>query len=402
MPVYEYVGVDARGKATKGQFDADNPRSLRVQLQQKNIFLTEYYEGKQVAERRKRDVNLKLGDVSIMTRQLATLQRAGIPLVESLSALVEQTEHEELKRVISDIRQQVNEGITLNKAMNDHPKVFSPLYINMIRAGESSGTLDVVLERLADFLDDQQTLRSKVVGAMVYPIIMMILGFLIVAFLMAFVVPQLTAIYSDQDAALPLPTTLLIFASHVVTKFWWLLGIVAGGTIYAFRRWKATPEGRRKYDELTLKAPVVGDLQRLIAVTRFSKTLSTLLGSGVSLLGALDIVKNILGNTVLIEVIEQARLNIREGESIAAPLKRSGQFPPMVTHMIAVGEKTGALEQMLDNVATAYEQQINTRIAALTTLLEPLMIVLMGGTVGFIVFAILLPILQLNQTMTGG
>jgi general secretion pathway protein F len=267
----------------------------------------------------------------------------------------------------------------------------------MIKAGESSGNLDIVLLRLTEFLDGQLGLQQKLVAAAVYPLLMVVLGTFIVAYLMASVVPKVTQIFDDQEAALPFITQVLIFASDVVAGYWWLILLVLGAAIYGFRRWKVTPAGHYKWDRFVLRMPVFGDLVRMIAVSRFAKTMSTLLASGVPLLGALDIVKNILGNVILIDVIEKARLNIREGESIAGPLKRSGEFPPMVTHMIAVGERTGELESMLESVADAYDQQVSSRVAALTSLLEPLMIVVMGGAVGFIVFAILLPILKMNE-----
>ncbi len=407
MPVYEYVGVTAAGKKSKGIFDAETPRALRDLLRAKGIFVTEFSEGDAISEGRNGDIEIKLPgasgfnlrDISVMTRQLATLQRAGIPLVESLNALVEQTEKSALKRVISDVRQKVSEGSALANAMQDHPKAFSDLYVNMIRAGESSGNLDVVLDRLTEFLDDQMELRQKITGAMVYPLLMIVLGGFIVAFLMTFVIPKVTQIFEDQQAALPFITVVLITMSNIIGRFWYLMIAAIAGGIYAFGKWRNTPEGRTRWDTFILTLPVFGSLIRMIAVSRFAKTLGTLLGSGVPLLTAMGIVKNILGNVKLITVVEEARLNIREGESIAGPLKRSGEFPPMVTHMIAVGEKTGALEQMLDNVAEAYDAEVTARIAALTTLMEPLMIVVMGGVVGFIVFAILLPILQLNQTI---
>jgi general secretion pathway protein F len=408
MPVYQYVGVNSQGKKTRGTFDADNPRTLRDQLKSQGIFLTEFFEGKAGAEKRAGEVQFKspwkdrvsLMDISILTRQLATLQKAGIPLVESLSALIEQSEKEALKAVISTVRQKVNEGSALATAMGEHPQVFGDLYVNMIRAGETSGNLDVVLLRLTEFLDDQVELQQKLVSAAVYPLLMIVLGGFIVAYLMASVVPKVTQIFEDQDAALPLITQILILISNLIAGYWWLMLAMLGGGIYGFNRWRNTPEGRKKWDRFVLRLPIFGSLARMIAVSRFSKTMATLLGSGVALLGAMDIVKNILGNTVLIEVVEKARLNIREGESIAGPLKRSGEFPPMVTHMIAVGERTGELEAMLENVADAYDQQVSARIAALTSLLEPLMIVIMGGAVGFIVFAILLPILRMNEAFT--
>lgn len=424
MPVYQYVGVTSAGKKTRGSLDAESPRALRDQLKTQGIFVTEFDEsgkstkaGKAGKSAKKGVVNaeakgeisiqmpwegrVSLMDVSILTRQLATLQKAGIPLVECLNALIDQTENEELKRIVSEVRQNVSEGKSLALSMGAHPKVFDALYVNMIRAGETSGNLDVVLLRLTEFMDGQVALRQKLTAAAVYPALMMVLGFFIVTYLMVSVIPKVTQIFVDQGAALPLVTRVLIWISHFMGSWWWALILAGVGGVYGFRKWRDTEEGRAKWDRFVLKLPMFGNLVRMIAVSRFSKTLSTLLGSGVALLTAMDIVKNILGNTVLIGVVEQARLNIREGESIAGPLKRSGEFPPMVTHMINVGERTGELEAMLSNVAEAYDQQINTRITGMTALLEPLMIVVMGGGVGFIVFAILLPILKMNEAFAG-
>lgn len=407
MPVYTYTGVNAAGKKLNGVFDAESPRILRDTLKAQGVFVTEFREGGRAGEKvaKKGEVNVELPwknrislvDIAVMTRQLATLQKAGIPLVECLSALVEQSESPALQAIISEVKAKVNEGSALAAALGQHPKVFGDLYVNMIRAGETSGNLDLVLLRLTEFLDDQVRLQDKLKGAMTYPILMGVLTMGIVAYLMAFVVPKITEIFEDQGESLPFITDILIFASDMVVGYWWLMIAVGVGGVVWFRRWRATPEGQATWDAKVLKMPLVGPLVRMVAVSRFSKTLSTLLGSGVPLLGAMDIVKNILGNTVLIKVVEQARLNIREGESIAGPLKRSGEFPPMVTHMIAVGERTGELENMLSSVAEAYDQQVTTRIAALTSLLEPIMIIVMGGIVGFIVFAILLPIMQMNE-----
>lgn len=409
MPVYEYKGLDGSGKTVKGIQDADSQGALRSLLQSQGIYVTDIWEGKGGAKRGTGEVDIQkmiervtLRDISVLTRQMATLTRAGIPLVETLNALSEQVEKDELKRTISDIRQKVNEGSSLAKALSDHPKHFSDLYVNMVKAGESSGNLDVVLERLTEFLEAQIELRAKVIGAMVYPIIMMFVGVIIMSVLFVFVIPKITQIFQDQNAALPWITQLLIGTSELFASGWFIILPAIGGLCYAFYKWKESPEGKNKWDRFVLKVPVFGPLVRMIAVSRFARTLGTLLASGVPLLTALDIVKNILGNNRLIEVIEDARVNIREGESIAQPLKRSGEFPPLVTHMIAIGEKSGQLEDMLDNVAEAYNQQVDMRIQALTTLLEPLMIVGMGGGVAVIVFAVMLPILQLNQTLGAG
>lgn len=408
MPVYEYRGLNAAGKSVKGIADADNKANLRANLQAKGVFVTDVFEGKEQAKSANTDIDIKkmfefvtLRDISLITRQLATLLRAGIPLVESLNALVDQAEKEELKRVLTDIRRQVNEGAGLANSLRDHPKHFNDLYINMVKAGESSGNLDTVLDRLTEFLDAQIELRSKITGAMVYPVLMMFVGTGIMGLLFIFVIPKVTQIFKDQGAALPWITQFLIGISNALANWWFILIPAIGGIVYAFHRWRTSEKGKEKWDRFILKVPVIGNLIRMIAIARFARTLGTLLTSGVPLLQALEIVKDILGNTRLIEVIEDARVNIREGDSIAQPLKRSGEFPPLVTHMIAIGEKSGQLENMLENIAISYNQQVNVSIQALTSLLEPLMIIFMGGGAGAVVFAIMLPILQMNE-MVGG
>lgn len=404
MPVYEYKGLNAAGKAVKGIADAESKANLRQTLQTKGIFVTEVFEGKKTTRSSGGEIDIKkmlevvsLRDIALITRQLATLLRAGIPLVESLNALTDQADKEELKRVLSDIRRQVNEGSSLANALRDHPKHFTDLYVNMVRAGESSGNLDTVLIRLTEFIEAQIELRSKIIGAMVYPIIMMFVGVVIMTLLFTFVIPKVTAIFKDQGADLPFMTQMLITISEVFSNWWFIIIPLFVGGIVAFFQWKRTTKGKHRWDRFVLKVPVVGGLVRMIAISRFARTLGTLLSSGVPLLQALDIVKDILGNSRLVEVVEDARVNIREGDSIAQPLKRSGEFPPLVTHMIAIGEKSGQLEDMLENVAISYNQQVDGRIQALTTMLEPLMIVIMGIGAAIIVFAIMLPILQMNQ-----
>lgn len=403
MPVYEYKGLNRAGKTVKGIHDAETRNALRQALQAKGIFVTKIYEGKGEASRGEVSAQMfarvSLQDIAILTRQMATLIRAGIPLVEALTALSEQSDKEELTRTISDIRRKVNEGSSLANALSDHPKHFSNLYVNMVKAGESSGNLDVVLARLTEFIDAQIDLRSKLIGAMIYPVLMMVVGVVVLLLIFAFVIPKVTAIFQDQGEALPWITSLLIGISEFLGNWWFLLmpGTVAAA--FGFVYWKRSEQGIRIWDRFVLKVPVFGKLIRMVAISRFASTLGTLLASGVPLLTALDIVKNILGNSRLVEVIEDARVNIREGESIAQPLKRSGEFPPLVTHMIAVGERSGQLEEMLENVAASYKQQTDIQIQSMTKLLEPLMIVGLGIGVAVIVFAVMLPILELNQTV---
>ena len=408
MPVFEYKALSAAGKPTTGLREADSPRTLRSLLRREGVFLTEVV-GEAQQKQAAREVNVRrwvvgrvsAQDLAIATRQLAVLVKAGVPLVEALTALVDQVEHERLKRALGDVKQRVNEGAALADALAAHPRIFTNLYVNMIRAGEHSGALDVVLVRLADFTASQARLRSKIVGTMAYPVAMMVIGSVILGVLFSVVIPKITKIFDDTKVVLPWTTRALIGFSTVVHDYWWVLLALAALGIWGFIRWKASPSGRARWDRRKLTLPIFGPLIRHIAVGRFARTLATLLQSGVPLLTALDIVRNIVGNTRLAEVIDQARDAIREGESIAAPLKRSGEFPPLVYHMVAIGERTGSLEEMLGNVAATYEDQVETTIGALTSLLEPLMIVGMGVVVAFIVFSVLMPILQINN-LAGG
>jgi len=281
--------------------------------------------------------------------------------------------------------------------LGKHPKVFSTLYCQMVRAGEASGTLDKILNRLADYLENQLRLRGKIFSAMTYPILMMVVSVLILLFLIAYVVPKVTSIFADLDQALPLPTVILLAISDFIQSYGLLLAIVIGIGLFFLKRHIDTPEGREQYDRLSLKAPIFGRLAKMVAISRFTKTLSTLLSSGVQLLNALEIVEKIVGNKVMEKTIREARGNIREGESIADPLKRSGLFPPLVTHMIAVGEKSGELERMLQKVSEAYDNEVDTVVSGMTSLLGPIMILGMGFAILFIVLAILLPIFEVSQ-----
>ncbi len=406
MAVFEYRGIQVgSGKAVKGYRDADNQKVLRALLRKDGILLTLAQE--ETAERVKsqgKEIDLfavfrraNTADVAVMTRQLATLVRAGVPLVDSISALVDQVEKEQLVRVLTAVRETLKSGTSFAKCLEAHPKVFPNLYVNMVAAGEASGTLEAVLDRLADFMEGQARLKGKVTAALAYPVLMMFIGIVMVSVLMVAVVPKVVSIFDNLGQELPWYTRLLIFVSNVFGSYWWLIILTVVGGIWYFRRWIRTPSGRLRWDTFILRVPIFGRLNLLVAVARFSRTLSTLLASGVQLLTAMNIVKNVLGNALLESVVSTAISSIREGESIAEPLKRSGEFPPMVTHMIAVGEKTGQLEQMLDNVSRAYEADVETKVVALTSLLEPLMIMLLGGVVGFIAMAILMPLIQMNQ-----
>jgi general secretion pathway protein F len=405
MPIFAYKGFDGSGRAVSGTQDAENARAIKQALRRDGIFVTELRETA-MAQKEKGKRSLSFGFMrervstnvlAVATRQLATLVGSGIPLVESLAALVDQTEGETFKAVWADVRQKVNEGTSLGDALGGHPRVFSGLYVNMVRAGETSGALEVVLNRLADFTESQAELRSKLIGTMVYPVLMICMATFVTGILFIFVIPKISMIFEAQKVALPLPTLILIGISSFVRDYWWLALPLLIGAVVGFQRYIRSERGRPWWHRVTLNMPIFGPLTRMIAIARFTRTLGTLLASGVQLLVSFDIVKNVVQNTVLIKVIEDARDAVREGESIAAPLKRSGQFPPIVTHMIAIGERSGQLESMLNNIARSYDIQVDARLRAMTSILEPVMIVFLGVVVGFIIFSIILPMLQISS-----
>jgi general secretion pathway protein F len=403
VAVYEYKGLDAAGRLTRGIIDADSPRLARAKLRRSGVFPTEI-----AIERAKKSMaegislgelfsRIRIQDISLMTRQMATLVGAGLPIVEALNALIDQTENARLKKVITQVRESVNEGSSLADAMGRFPKVFSELYVNMINAGESSGALDIVLKRLADFMESQAILRNKVVSTLSYPLILVVVGIAILSFLLIYVVPKVVRVFDDLQQALPLPTQILISLTDFLRGYWWAILIVIGGILFSLMQYVATESGHRNYDRIVLRIPITGKLLRTIVTTRFARTLAILLNSGIPLLRSMDIARAVVDNAIISEAIESAQEGIREGEPIAEPLRRSNVFPSMVTHMIAVGEKTGELEQMLFRVSEAYDNEVETTISRMTTLLGPFVILVLGGVVLFIVLAILLPMFEMNQ-----
>ncbi len=353
--IYEYKGLTSDGREINGMIDADNPKTARSRLKNQGIFPTEVHEGAASPRSRegKSGMESLFGrslferisplEMALMTRQLSTLIAAGLPLMEALDALTEQIEHPPMKKMISGIRERIKEGSPLSRALADYPGSFSPLYIQMIRAGEASGTLARMLERIAQFLEHQNRLRSKIISALAYPMLMVGISLLVLVGMITFVIPRVVVIFEDMHEALPLPTRILIGFSELVRNQGWVILLLTGIGIYLFRRFIQTPAGRLKWDGWVLKIPLAGSMVKRVSLSRFSKTLETLLAGGVPLLTALDIVKTLVRNRVLEEAIGKARENIKEGESIAGPLKRSGLFPPLMIHMIAVGEKSGEL-----------------------------------------------------------
>ncbi|HTN43312.1 MAG TPA: type II secretion system inner membrane protein GspF [Nitrospiria bacterium] len=417
MAVYEYKGLTTEGRDISGIIDADSPKTARAKLRQSGIYPTDVVEGagevsygagssiqtdrsgQPLSWRSRIRVAERVGmmEVSLMTRHLATLTAAKLPLMEALSALMDQLEKGELKRIVAGIRERVKEGSSLAVALAQYPSVFSEIYINMVRAGEASGTLDGMLLRLADYLEYQVKLRNQLIATLTYPLFMVVIGGLILFGLVTFVVPKITLIFEEVHQVLPLPTVILIAVSHFLNGYWWVILLAGALGIFALQQYIKTPAGRIQYDRFLLRMPVMGRVTLMVAISRFTRTLSTLLTSGVPLLQALDVVRNVVQNAVLAEAIDRARQNIGEGQSLAEPLRKSGMFPPLVTHMIAVGEKSGELEPMLIKVSEAYDNEVEAIIGTLTALLTPVMILVMGAIIGFIVMAILLPIFELSQ-----
>jgi general secretion pathway protein F len=404
VAVFEYKGITASGKSVRGIVNADSPRAARQKLRGEGVYPTELVQERVFKSKISREVSLRQlftyiskQDIAIMTRQLATLLRAGLPLVSCLNALADQIDNQKLKKIVTQVKERVNEGSSLAAALQEFPRVFPDLYTNMVGAGETSGALELVLLRLADYTENQVQIRNRLLGAMIYPALMTVVGFVVLTILFTFVIPKFITIFEELGQALPTPTLVLIAVTTFVKSYWFVIVLLAGGCLYGLRRYVRTPAGRQVYDRTLLRVPVIGRLVRLSAVVRFARTLSTLLTSGVPLLKALDIVQTVVNNAVFAETIRSARDFITEGASIAEPLKRSKVFPPIVIHMIASGEQSGQLEEMLAKVADIYEEEVQVSVTALTSLLEPLMILGMALVVAFIVISILLPLLEMNQ-----
>jgi general secretion pathway protein F len=410
MPIYAYKRVTTAGKKTRGQLDAESARSARARLRRDGVFLTELEEGRReslgnAAGSSRLSVSLPTFqrvsglDIALMTRQLSTLIGAGIPLVAALRALTDQVENARLKAVLGQVRDRVNEGSALADAMAGGGGIFPDLYIGMVRAGEAGGALETVLERLADYLESQVRLRNKVSSILIYPTVMFLFACVVVGALVTVVLPQITELLASLNQPLPFYTRWIIAMSHFTRDFWWAILLAGFAGVVAFRTVIRTERGRATYDRVRLRLPVVGRLVRTIAISRFARTLSTLLSGGLPITRALETAGEVAGNTVIAQAISAARISITEGASVAGPLKASGEFPPMVTHMIEVGEQSGELESMLTKVSDTYEEQVETTVTRLTALLEPILILVMVGIVLVIILATLVPLLQITTSL---
>lgn len=406
MPVYEYSALDINGKNTSGVVDAESALAARQKLRDSKIFPVSIKEVSVTsAEKEVKTFSLlrffsrsiKLSELSMMTRHLATLVGAGFPLVSAIDTLIPQTGSHVFKKTLANIKDSIVEGKSFADALSLYPEVFSAIYINMVRSGETSGTLEIVLERLADIAEKQQALRSQIRSALFYPVFMLIIGSVVLFFLLAYIVPNITSIFSDMNQILPAPTRFLIAFSDLFKHYWWVIFIVILVVIFAVRSIKKTSRGSYFLDKSLLSLPLIGTLAEKLAVARFSRTLGSLLENGVPMLHALEIVKNIVGNIIISNAVETAAKEVEGGQGLGVVLAESKVFPNLFTQMVKVGEQSGELEKMLKKAADVYENEIELSVMNITSMLEPVMILIMGIIVAFIVISICLPIFEMNQ-----
>ncbi len=405
MPVFEYSALDKKGKAVKGVLDADSTQDVRQKLRTSNVFPISINEARDTTIKKERSLfsirrafaHVKSSSVAMMTRQLATLVGAGLPLVSAIDALIPQLDSPALKKNITHIKDQIVEGQSFADALSLYPDIFSAIYINMVRAGETSGTLEIVLDRLADIAEKQQALNRRIRAASAYPILMSLIGAFVLFFLLTYIVPSITTIFAEMNQVLPAPTRFLIITSALFKSFWWVILLAAAGLLTIYNVTKNTKAGRFPIDKITLLLPGIGSLAKKMAVARFSRTLGSLLENGVPMMPALAVVENIPGNALISKSIKDAAQEVEKGKNLSASLNNGGVFPMLSIQMVQVGEQSGQLESMLYKVAEVYENEVESSIMWMTSLLEPIMILVMGAIVGFIVVSICLPIFEMNQ-----
>jgi len=401
MPTYIWAGRTRKGRVLKGQLDAVDERIARIQLKRRNIDVTklkpkpkDLFQNISFLQPR---VTAK--DVVVFTRQFSTMIDAGLPLVQGLNMLSEQCQNKTFKRILSTVTKDVEGGSTLAEALNKHPKVFDSLFVNLVAAGEVGGILDTILQRLAAYIEKAEKLKSQIKGAMTYPAVVVGIAIIVIAVIMIFVIPVFQDMFSSFGKALPAPTQLVVNLSNFTKNniHWMILGLIV--FVFLFRRYRKTDSGKRNIDNILLRLPIIGELIRKVTVARFTRTLGTMLKSGVPILDALDITARTAGNVIVEEVILEARSSIAEGQTIAEPLSESIIFPAMVTQMISVGESTGALDAMLEKIADFYDDEVDATVAAMTSMLEPLLMLFLGGSIGGLVIAMYLPIFQMAAAM---
>ncbi len=405
MPTYKYSAKDQDGKNLNGKIVADNEAMIVVELRKRNLIILSIQEekdshvAKKDAPAKKLKKKVKSEDIVIFTRQFATMIDSGIPIVQAMEALEEQTTNPSFRETIVMIRDDIQLGSSMSAAFAKHPRVFDQLYVNMIRVGESGGILPTILDRVAIYLEKTEKLRSKVQAAMIYPSVIVSMALAITLLLIIKVVPTFSSIYSSLGQKLPAMTQMLIDLSTFLQHYFLFVVGAIIGLVFLFQRYKKTEKGRLQVDSIALKLPIFGELVCKVSVSRFARTFSTLSSSGVPILEALDIVGKTCGNKVIELLVDNVKTSVKEGESIALPLSKSKVFPPMVTKMIAIGEKSGQMEKMLSKVAEFYDEQVDTAVEGLTKIIEPLIIGFLGIVVGFIVIALFLPVLNLTQAI---
>ena len=403
MPVFQWVGKNAKGQIRKGEVEAANETAVKSQLAKTHITPTKIkLKSKDIFE------NITIlqpaiveKDIIVFARQFSTMIDAGLPIVQCLDILYNQQEKKSFKNMLREIKESVESGSTLADALKKYPRYFDDLFVNMIAAGEAGGILDTILKRLSGYMEKAAKLKSKVKGAMTYPIVTLIIAFIVLAVILVFVIPVFQQMFADFGKALPLPTQIVVSMSNFVkSKILYILGFIILFVI-AFRRFYKTPKGRIVVDKLVLFLPVVGMLIRKVAVAKFTRTMGTMLSSGVAILDALDITAKTSGNKTIEGALYDVRSSIAEGQTMAEPLSDSGVFPPMVCQMISVGESTGALDAMLSKIADFYDEEVDQAVENLTSLIEPFMLVFLGVTIGGLVVSMYLPIFKLAGAISG-
>ena len=415
MAVYEYKAIAKSGKASKGVIDADSPAAARRKLREQDLHPTEIVEAggnrRAVAGAPEAVKNgsadgkkgafifgrVSVRDVALMTRQFGVLLQAGMPLVEALSALLTQTSKPRLQKALYDIRDFVKGGGSLGEALGRHPRIFSPLYTNMVRSGEASGALEQVLLRLADIEEQQAKLRARLISMLIYPAFMALFAVAVIVFMMMVIVPRITQIFEKQKQELPQITKIMVGVSHFIGYYWWLILLAAFGVLLLWRMWVGTDTGRRRWDRFKLWAPLYSTFHIKLIASRFARTLGTMLESGLSMMVALDVVKTVIGNRVIEDSMADVKAGVRRGKDLAQPLREVGFFPPMLIHMVELGQRSGQIESMLLKVADTYDEDVRLAVDAMVSLMEPIIIIVMGVFVGFLVLSILLPILSMSR-----
>lgn len=402
MAVFEYKALEKSGKTVRGIVDADSAAAARQKLREQQLYPTKLKAGNVGGATGSGAGSVAIGgaslrDLALMTRQLAVLLVAGMPLSDALNALLEQTTKARLRKTIYEVRARVMEGTSLADGFAGHPKIFSAMYVNMVRAGESSGTLEVVLGRLADILDHQAKLRARVLSTLAYPSFMVVFAIGIISFLTFVIVPRITQLFERQHQELPRLTKILIGTTGFIGHYWWAILIVVVGAVIGWRLWVGSERGRRTWDRFRLRLPLYGHLHLKLVCGRFARVLGTMLQSGLTMMRALNVVTTIIENKHIEDILEGVKSEVRRGSGLAGPLRQSGAFPPLLIHMTELGERSGELENMLVRVADTFDDDVQVTVDAMVSLLEPIIIVVMGVFVGLLVLSILLPILNLTS-----